>query len=118
MVSLYALDRSYRGGALEATVSRGAAAATPWQAACFGRFRDILTGRANRCLVVFDAAACKAYAIYLQQNFARAGISSATMAGASVDVRLPGREVNVEAIRGWRAAENAILRQMGKVRHD
>jgi hypothetical protein len=83
--------------------------------------RDILTWESESLpayLVVFDATACKAYAIYLQQYFARAGISSATMTGASVEVRLPGREVDAEAIQGWRAAKNAVLRQMGAVKHD
>jgi len=40
------------------------------------------------------------------------------MTGASVEVRLPGREIGAAAIQGWRAAKNAVLRQMGAVRHD
>jgi hypothetical protein len=30
---------------------------------------------------------------------------------------VPGRAVDAEAIQGWRGAKNAVLRQMGGVRH-
>jgi len=82
--------------------------------------RDISTWESEpfpAYLVVFDAAQGKAYAIYLQRYFATAGISSAAMRGASVEVRLPGKEVGTGTIRGWRADKNAILTQMGAVAH-
>lgn len=82
--------------------------------------RDIMTWESEpfpAYLFAFDAARGKAYAIYLQRYFATAGISSATMKGASVEVRLPGKEVDVETIRDWRADKNAILTQMGAVTH-
>jgi hypothetical protein len=82
--------------------------------------RDILTWESEPFpvyLVVFDAARGKAYSIYLQQYFADAGISSATMTGASVEVRLPNREVDVGTVQRWRADKNAVLKQMGAVTH-
>lgn len=82
--------------------------------------RDIMTWESEpfpAYLVVFDAARGKAYAIYLQRYFPTAGISAAAMRGASVEVRLPGKEVDAKTIRGWRADKNAILTQMGAVTH-
>jgi hypothetical protein len=68
-------------------------------------------------LVVFDAVRGKAYSIYLQRYFAKAGISSGTMTSASVEVRLPNKTVDAETIQGWRADKNAVLIQMGAVTH-
>ncbi len=82
--------------------------------------RDILTWESEPFpvyLVVFDAAGGKAYSIYLQQYFASAGISSATMASASLEVRLPNREVDVATVQRWRTDKNAILTKMGAVTH-
>jgi hypothetical protein len=82
--------------------------------------RDVLTWESEpfpAYLVVFDAARRKAYSIYLQQYFANAGISSTTMTKASVEVRLPPKEVDETTVQGWRADKNAILKQMGAVTH-
>jgi hypothetical protein len=82
--------------------------------------RDILTWESEPFpvyLVVFDAARGKAYSIYLQQYFVKVGISSATMTSASVEVRLPNRELDAGIIQGWRADKNAVLMQMGAVTH-
>ena len=82
--------------------------------------RDILSWESEPFpvyLVVFDAVGEKAYSIYLQQYFAKSGISSATMKGASIEVRIPDREVDVKTIQGWRTDKNAVLKQMGEVAH-
>jgi hypothetical protein len=82
--------------------------------------RDVLTWESEpfpAYLVVFDAAQRKSYSIYLQQYFAIAGISSTAMTSASIDVRLPQKEVDETTIQGWRADKNAILTQMGAVTH-
>jgi hypothetical protein len=82
--------------------------------------RDVLTWESEpfpAYLVVFDAARRKAYSIYLQKALAKASISSATMARASVEVRLPQKDVDEMTIRGWRDDKNAILTQMGAVTH-
>jgi hypothetical protein len=82
--------------------------------------RDILTWESEPFpvyLVVFDAARGKAYSLYLQRYFAKVGISSATLARASVEVRLQNEEVDVATIQGWRAGKNAVLAQMGAVTH-
>jgi hypothetical protein len=82
--------------------------------------RDILAWESEPFpvyLVAFDATHGKAYSTYLQRYFARAGISSVTLAAASVEVRLPNKEVNAGAVHAWRADKNAVLRQMGAVIH-
>ena len=82
--------------------------------------RDILTWENEPFpvyLVVFDAAGGKAYWIYLQHYLSKAGISSATVKSASVEVRLPNSEVDIKTIQGWRAHKNAVLTQMGAVVH-
>ncbi len=82
--------------------------------------RDILTWEGETFpayLVVFDARQGRAYAIYLQKYFARTGLSAATMARATVEVRLPNVEIDMATIRRWRADKNAILVQMGAVTH-
>lgn len=82
--------------------------------------RDILTWESEpfpAYLVVFDAMQGKSYAIYLQKFFAKAGISSSTMKGASAEVRLPNKEVDAGTIQGWRTDKNVVLTQMGAVTH-
>ena len=82
--------------------------------------RDILTWESEpfpAYLVVFDARNAKAYSIYLQKYLGEHGVSSSTMKQASVEVRLPGTEVNTGTIQDWRTDKNAALMQMGAVRH-
>ena len=82
--------------------------------------RDILAWESEpfpAYLVVFDAVKGEAYSIYLQRYFAKAGVSSATMKGASIEVRFPNKEINMTTIQDWRAAKNTILQQMGEVTH-
>ncbi len=82
--------------------------------------RDVMTWEGEpfpAYLVVFDARRGAAYSIYLQRHFAEVGISSATITGASVIVRLPSRQLDAETIRGWRDDKNAILGQIGAVKH-
>ena len=80
--------------------------------------RDVLTWESEPFpvyLVVFDAAQGKAYSIYLQKYFAEVGISSTTMTRASVELRLPNKEINSETIKGWRDEKNAVLTQIGAI---
>jgi hypothetical protein len=82
--------------------------------------RDILTWESEpfpAYLVVFDAAHGNAYSIYLQRYFAKAGVSSATMTNASLEVRLPNDGVDAATVQGWRDDKNAVLIQMGAVTH-
>jgi hypothetical protein len=82
--------------------------------------RDILTWESETFpayLVVFDAVAGKAYCVYLQRYFTQAGISSATMTKATIEVRLPPSEIDEATVRSWRANKNDVLVQMGAVTH-
>lgn len=82
--------------------------------------RDILTWEDEpfpAYLVVFDAKHGKAYCIYLQQYLSTKGISSRTMKGDSVEVRLPATEIDIGTIQRWRNDKNAVLKQIGAVQH-
>lgn len=82
--------------------------------------RDILTWESEPFpvyLVVFDARAEQAYSVYLQRYLAEAGISSATVTGQTIEIRLPRQKVDVTTVRDWRDDKNAVLMQMGAVTH-
>ncbi|RDJ01435.1 DUF4365 domain-containing protein [Rhizobium grahamii] len=68
-------------------------------------------------LVVFDVKLERAHAVYLQKYFQSSGICSSNMKYDSVVVQLPSQPLNVAAIHGWRDDKNAILTQIGAVRH-
>jgi hypothetical protein len=78
--------------------------------------RDILTWESEpfpAYLVVFDAAARKGYGVYLQ----RYGLSAAAMAGESIEILLPPKEIDETAVQSWRTAKNSVLTQMGAITH-
>jgi hypothetical protein len=82
--------------------------------------RDILTWEAEPFpvyLVVFDATRGKAYSIYLQRYFKKSRISSGTLDTASLEIRLPNREVDAGTIRTWRVDKNAVLKGIGAAIH-
>lgn len=82
--------------------------------------RDIMTWESEpfpAYLVVFDAQAGAAYAIYLQRYFQQNGISSGKISKGSVDVRLPGTAIDLATVAAWRVDKNAVLTGIGAVTH-
>ena len=68
-------------------------------------------------LVVFDVQRERAHAVYVQEYLEEAGISSASMAHESLELRLAKTTVDSNTIRNWRVQKNAVLEQIGAVRH-